>query len=169
MYNNTHFICTHTHMHLPMQTIKCIHSYTHTITHVCAEPHIHLLTITHRITQPLNTVDEWRPDVLELVISMSSSRGSLQHTQKRKGYFPQPPQQPVGWIRAGCVPTINSQVQHHLQLYGPQASLLLLAFIHITALSEKRKLLSGKETFDPPSIDNPLKGLAPWWQKEIMH
>ena len=114
MYNNTHFICTHTHMHLPMQTIKCIHSYTHTITHVCAEPHIHLLTITHRITQPLNTVDEWRPDVLELVISMSSSRQSLQHTQKRKGYFPQPPQQPVGWIRAGCVPTINSQVQHHL-------------------------------------------------------
>ena len=75
-----------------------------------------------------------------------------------------------GWTRAGCVPTINSQVQHHLQLYGPQASLLLLlAFIHITALSEKRKLLSGTGTFDPPSIDNPLKGLAPWWQKEIMH
>lgn len=84
------FICTHTHMHLPMQTIKCIHSYTHTITHVCTEPQSHTESHSHS-----HTFNEWRPDVLEFVISMSSSRGSLQHTQKRKGYFSQTAQQPV--------------------------------------------------------------------------
>lgn len=157
------FICTHIHMHLPMQTIKCIHSYTHTITHACTGPHIHL-TITQ--PQPLTHVPRMETRCLRTCYFHVLQQPPTHSEEER--ILPPAQQQPVDGPGLG-VYQVNSQVQHHLQTYGPQASLLLLSFIHITALSEKRKLLSGKETFDSPRINNSLKGLAPWWQKEIMY
>ena len=65
---------------------------------------------------------------------MSSS--SLLHSEEER-ILPPPQYQPVDGPGLGVYQQLNSQVQHHLQIYGPQASLLLLSLIHITALSER--------------------------------
>ena len=105
---------------------------------MCAQSHTCTYSQSHTESHSHSpTFNEWRPDVLELVISISTSRGSLQRTQKKKGYFPPLPQQPVAGPGLEVYEQLNSQVQHHLQLCGLQTSLLFLSFIHITALSEK--------------------------------
>lgn len=130
------FICTHTHMHLPMKTIKCIHSYTHTITYVCTEPHMHLLTVTYRVTQPLTHVQWMKTRCLRTCyFHIHQQREPPTHSEEER-ILPPLPQQPVAGPGLEVYEQLNSRVQHHLQLCGLQTSLLLLSFIH-TALSEK--------------------------------
>lgn len=103
-------ICTHTHMHLPMQTIKCIHSYTHTITYVCTEPHMHLLTVTYRVTQPLTHVQWMETRCLRTCyFHIHQQREPPTHSEEER-ILPLTPTAASGWTRAGSVWTIKLTV-----------------------------------------------------------
>jgi len=127
-----------THMCKAHDTHACTHAhnYIHTVTHTTTQWHLGIHTVPHIVTE-LHT-HSWRLNVLELVVSESSSM-SLQHTQ-RNVY----PTAASHWTRTECVLRIKQEA------YDPMPP-FLLSLIHSPSqplVESQNPFVVGEEIFE---------------------
>lgn len=132
---------THVHTHVQSTWHSCmypctqLHTYSHT--HTISQWHLGIHTVPHIVTE-LHT-HSWRLNVLELVVSESSSM-SLQHTQERNVY----PTAASHWTRTECVLRIKQEA------YDPMPP-FLLSLIHSPSqplVESHNPFVAGEEIFE---------------------